>query len=479
MMKKNSIALNAILNTVQTILSILFPLITYPYCSRILGVEGMGKYGFSYSIVSYFVLLSGLGIKTYAIREGARVRENKKKLNILLNDIYSINIYSMIFSYFLLFLSILISKKLNSYSFLIIILSLQLFFITIGKDYIYVIFEDYLYITVRQLFFQLLSLISLFFLVKSSENVPQYCFVTILGMILSNILNYFDSKRYISVKFTFKPNLRHLKSILLIFSTSIGIVVYASSDTTILGFFGNDFNVGIYNTSVKIYSTVKQAVAAILTVSIPRFSYYLGKKDYQSYTDLFENLFDALLYIMLPCMVGLFMLSKEIIIIIAGSEYISATLSLKILTFAMIFNLLSYMYGYCVLIPRRKDKEFMYATLVGASVNVILNFIFIPLFYENAAASTTFFAELCVFICTLYFCKGYYINKINRKEIAISIIGCIFVFGSCFIIKQFFHNPLFIIIISFFVSVLIYCVITFLFGSLVVKRFLLYVKTKR
>ena len=78
-MKKPSLALNAFLNGLRSVLNILFPLITFPYVSRKLTVSGIGVYNFSDSIVNYFLLIAGLGINVYAIREGAKYRNNKKE----------------------------------------------------------------------------------------------------------------------------------------------------------------------------------------------------------------------------------------------------------------------------------------------------------------------------------------------------------------------------------------------------------------
>ena len=79
---------NAALNLFKTALSIIFPLITYPYISRILGVENLGKINYTASIVGYFSLIAALGISTYAIREGGRIRSNSEKLSHLGNQIY-------------------------------------------------------------------------------------------------------------------------------------------------------------------------------------------------------------------------------------------------------------------------------------------------------------------------------------------------------------------------------------------------------
>ena len=76
-MKKKSLDKNAALNMFKTLMSMIFPLVTYPYVTRILQVENIGKINFSGSVVSYFTLLAGLGISTYAIREGAGLRQDK------------------------------------------------------------------------------------------------------------------------------------------------------------------------------------------------------------------------------------------------------------------------------------------------------------------------------------------------------------------------------------------------------------------
>ena len=85
-MKPKSLKLNAFLNSLRGVLNLIFPLITFPYVSRVLSVSGIGKYNFSNSIVSYFVLIAGLGINIYAVREGAKYRDNKEKLNSFANN---------------------------------------------------------------------------------------------------------------------------------------------------------------------------------------------------------------------------------------------------------------------------------------------------------------------------------------------------------------------------------------------------------
>lgn len=162
-MKKRSLRLNALLNSLRSILNILFPIITFPYVSHVLQVRGIGIYNFSNSIVSYFLLIAGLGINTYAVREGAKLRDNQIKISRFASEVFTINIYSTIISYLLLLLCLFIFSKLHNYLSCILIFSIQIFFTTIGTEWVYQIYEDYSYITLRSILFQILSIILLFF----------------------------------------------------------------------------------------------------------------------------------------------------------------------------------------------------------------------------------------------------------------------------------------------------------------------------
>ena len=98
--KVRSIRINTLLNIIKTLVVLAFPLITYPYVFRILGVEQMGIYSFTKSIVNYFALIASLGITNYAIREGARIRDDRKKFEEFSSQMFSINLISTFIGYF-------------------------------------------------------------------------------------------------------------------------------------------------------------------------------------------------------------------------------------------------------------------------------------------------------------------------------------------------------------------------------------------
>ena len=98
-MKVRSLKFNSIVNITKTVLGIIFPLITFPYASRILGATGIGRVDYANSIANYFILFASLGISTYAIREGAKVRDDKEKLNQLATEVFVINSISTVVAY--------------------------------------------------------------------------------------------------------------------------------------------------------------------------------------------------------------------------------------------------------------------------------------------------------------------------------------------------------------------------------------------
>ena len=186
-MRKKSLGLNAFLNGLRSVLNIIFPVITFPYVSRVLGVGEIGKYNFSNSFVQYFILIAGLGIATYAVREGAKFRGDRQKLNYFASQVFSINILSTVVSYAILFLCLLFFNKLHAYLASILIFSIQIIFTTLGTEWIYTIFEEYTYITVRSIVFKIISIIALFIFVRHQGDYLNYAAITVFSAVGSYI----------------------------------------------------------------------------------------------------------------------------------------------------------------------------------------------------------------------------------------------------------------------------------------------------
>ena len=435
-----SIEVNALLNAIQTIVSMLFPLISFPYVTRVLGVDNVGKYSFSNNIVSYFVLLAGLGVSTYGIKEGAKYRDNKEAFNIFVKELFSINVVSTFASIFLLVLCSFLVPKLANYKTAIFILGFQIIFITFGRGWIFSVFEDYLFLSVRTIVFYSLSLFLLFLFVRDENDLYIYCIICVVSYFGINILNCFCGRKYCRYSFDYRINYSHIKPILLAFGISLSVVIYTASDVTILGFFYSDRVVGLYSASVKIYNIVKQILASLLIVTIPRFSYYLGIKEKEKYNNLLCKVANVLVLVVVPSAVGLFCLSRDCILLIAGRDYADSTMSLRILSIAIVFNIFAYMFGYCVLIPNNKEGDFLKVTVISAVINIFMNLILIPKFSLNAAAITTLIAEAFASLLCYKYSLKIIIRFINRKNAIITLIGCLYVLIICLILKTLIQN---------------------------------------
>ncbi len=174
---------------------------------------------------------------------------------------------------------------------------------------------------------------------------------------------------------------------------SVTVTIYVSSDTTILGFMTSDYNVGLYAVSAKIYSIVKVLLSSVLIVSIPRLSKHLGNDEIIQFNSVAKEIYETLLTVLLPTIVGIIILRNDIILIISSEEYIEATSSLAMLSIALFFCLGAWFWGQCILIPHMKEHIVFRVTIVSAVLNIMFNFMLIPFWAENAAAFTTVLAE--------------------------------------------------------------------------------------
>lgn len=450
-MKTKSIALNAVLNIIKTVSAIIFPLITFPYISRVLDVDSIGRYNFAASIISYFTLIAGLGVNNYAIREGAQYKNDRNKISRFVSEVYSINIISSVVAYLLLFFAVANSAKLQNYGTILLILSVEVAFTCIGVNWIYNIFEEFWYITFVTVLFQIISMIFMFTFVKTNQDLFKYVGIVVFANVGGQVLYRLKARKYVDVRAVFDKSLiNHLVPILLLFSTSIASMIYVSSDTTILGFLTNDYRVGLYSVSIKIYKIIKQLFLAIVVVAIPRVALYVRKNESEKCQDLIDNTFNLLLALCIPAMVGLICTSKYIILIISGEKYLEADLSLKILGVALLFSILSSFYANCVLIPNREDKGLLTATIVSATINIIGNFLIIPFFQEVGAAITTVVAEVIMVVMCGRKSKKIMKPILSKRNVASILVSCSSIVLICGIVNHIITNEM----IGFSVAVL-------------------------
>ena len=478
-MKTRSIKKNIIFNLIKIVSTIIFPLVAFPYLSRVLHPESLGKINFGLSVVSWFSLFASLGVSVYAIRECSSVREDKSILSNTASQIFSINIITTFISFILLGLSLWWFSSLANYRFLIIIQSITIIFVTLGCDWLNSAMEDFKYITIRTIFFQVLSLILIFLFVKSSSDYILYAVICLVGTVGVNLVNIRYRKRYCNISFiTAIDWKKHLKPILLLFVMLLSQTVFFTVDSIMLGIMKGDYSVGIYTTALKIVNIIIQLVTSILWVILPRISNYYSSEDFIKINSLLYKVLGFHIIIGIPIVLGVFFLSEEIILIIAGKEYVDSIVILKILMIGSLFTLLGGSFiGNCILLPLKKEHLFMVICCITAIINIAFNYILIPKYGAVGAALTTVLSSFAMFFILL-FCidKRIKLNKVFNLIIS-TALSCVSIVFVCYICKDI-ENIWIRILVSIMVSSFLYFFLLFIFKNVLVIDLVTEIKNK-
>lgn len=394
-----SLKLNAFFNVVRNVLRLIFPLITFPYVSRVLMPEGIGKVNFANSIVMYFYTIASLGIGSYGIREAAKIRNDRLALAKFTKEMLSINMVSTLVSYILLAASLVFVKKFESYRILIIVNSSSIILNTIGFEWLYSALEEYGYITLRSIIFQIISLALTFILVRNSDDVVNYALVSVISNVGSNVCNLIHARRYLDLKTKVKLEIKkHLKPIFLLFFSSIAITVFSILDTSMVGFIKDDVEVGYYTSASKIIRMIRDLFPAISTVMFARVSYYVGTKETQKIKEVTGQIFNLFYALSIPICMGFILLMKPILLLMCGSEFLPAVAVGQVLAPLVILSSISGYLSGAVLISFGREKIYMYVEVGAALLDIVLNFAFIPKYGALGAGIATLITELVMFI---------------------------------------------------------------------------------
>ena len=412
-------------------------------------------------------MIAGLGITNYAVREGSRLKQDKNALNNFINEILSLNCIAVLISYIVLLGIVLYYRDIPIYKTLLLIQSVSVFFGVIGCEWLNVIYEDYMFITIRYITFQAIAVFMTFIFVKEPGDLFKYALISQIAGVFANVSNIIHFRRKWDIRFrlVIKHTIfSHLKYILILFGNAVSMLIYVNSDITIIGALSGDTDVGIYSVAVKIYTIVKQLLNAMMLVAVPRMSRWTGMKGKEELDGQLNELLRVLLIVLIPAIVGLFCLSKEFIIFLSGPEYVMAENALKVLAVTLCFSTGVCFYSNLVLIPNNMEKCIFRATIISAIMNIVLNLIAIPIYGFVAAAYTTLISEAFSVFYMIIAAKGKYFPSILKSFIGSMISGSM-IYACCSFVRRLHINNMETILFSVILSVLcwgVYWLIIFL-----------------
>lgn len=391
------------MNSLLKMSNVIFPLITYPYISRVLQPAGIGKISFASSVVSYFTMFAQLGIPTYGIRACAEVRDNKTELSRTVQELLIINLITSAIAYVALFFTVISIPRLWQEKYLYIIYSSAILLNTIGMEWLYSALEQYSYITIRSVIFKFVALLAMFLLVHAESDYVIYGAISILAASASNVFNFFYSRKFITLRpigqYHFR---RHLKSVGIFFAMSCATTIYTQMDTTMLGFLTDDAEVGLYNTAVKIKVVLTNVVTSLGTVLLPRASYYIARNRIEDFKRTTYKAINFIFDLALPIMLYFILYSRETIILISGPSYTGSVRPMQIIMPTLVLIGLTNILGMEVLVPLKREQHVLYSEIFGAVVNVIVNWLLIPHLASSGAAIGTICAETAVLVYQYY-----------------------------------------------------------------------------
>ena len=402
--KIHSVKYNFVMNTILRMSSFLFPLITFPYVSRVLGVALNGKIAFSTSYVRYFTLFAQLGIPTYGIRACASVRNDRKAMSKLVQELLIINSIMVVLCYGALLITVFTIPKIIENRPLILISSVSVILSCIGIEWFYQAIEQYDYITFRNIAFKFLSVILMFLLVHKPQDYIIYAGINVLGTVGSNILNFIRVRKYVSLRFVTHLDLRqHLRPIFVFFMFTVSATVYTSMDAVMLGFMSSDEQVGLYAAAIKMRNILYHLVTSIGTVLLPRASYLIRNNKKTEYQNIIRTTIQFVAALAVPLTVYFVLEARDSILFLSGDQYAGASLAMMIVTPTVFLAGISNITGIQVLIPLDLEKYTVTSTFGGALTDLVLNAIFIPKYGAAGAAFGTLVAEVVVLVIQLAF----------------------------------------------------------------------------
>ena len=271
--------------------------------------------------------------------------------------------------------------------------------------------ENFGFITIKTIIVRIIYVVLLLSTVKSTNNLKEYMVVLVLYTLLNNLLSFIYIKKRVRFNFSNIKLKKHIKPMFLVVILSNANVLYTQLDRLMLGEFVSTVSVAYYATAQNISTMINTLLLSVITVTIPRLSNYVASDSNEEYLTLLDKISRVYFLFLFPASIGMFLLSREIIILYGGSEYISSV------PIMMVFSLYIISLGYDtilsnqVMYTRRKEKQQVQIIFIGGIINLLLNGLLVFLGEYNGTTSilTTLFANVCVIVM-----ENIYVRKILK-----------------------------------------------------------------
>lgn len=401
-MSQGSIKSNYIYNLLLTISSYIASLIVYPYVARVLGVENMGILGFVNKTIDSFMLFSLLGISVVGVREIAKSKNEKSKLDETFSALVSFLIISTLVVSVVYFVVISVVPRFRESQAMFYLGLTRILISAFSLEWFFQGLENFKFIAIRTICIRVLYIISVFCIINDASDYKLYFFLSLMTNVLNAVINLFASRKFVVMKFSLRGAKRMVSPMFTYGLYSVLNATFSTFNYIFLGFLCTDVQVGYYSTADQLYIIFLSVISAFTTVMLPRMSSLLSNNNKTQFTQALEKSLEGVLTICIPLAIFGVFFAPQIIGIISGPGYEGAIIPLQIMMVLVLINAINQVFITQAAIPLGLDKSITIGTAIAALISIPLNFIMMKYFQAIGCAIVLVISVIFANIYPLY-----------------------------------------------------------------------------
>lgn len=389
---------NVLYASLLTASNYIFPLLVYPYVARVLGVANIGLCNFIDSVINYFILFSMMGMTIMGNRQMASDRARNIPLDNSFSNLFTLNAISTLVALGLLTACTLTIPELRANQKLMwfgAVKVLSNFFLI---EWFYKGIEDFKYITLRTIFVKSLYVVSIFLLVRNSEDYYLYYLLTVLMVTGNALINTVHSGKFVHLRFKHIKLKGLVKPFFLLGVYMLVTSLCTSFNVVYLGFMTDDTQVGYYTTATKLYSIFLAFFTGLTSVMLPRMSNLVSLNKHDEFKELLSKTTLLLFSFSLPVIIFSVIFSPQIVTLLAGPGYDGAVLPMRIVMPLMLIIGYEQIVVIQGLMPLHRDKNIMINACCGAAVSLLLNLLLVHKLLSVGSAISWISSEFTIMV---------------------------------------------------------------------------------
>ena len=444
---QSSIKKNFAYKSALTISTYIMNFITFPYVSRVLGVDKIGLVSFVDNAVNYFLLFATMGVAILGVREIATVKEDRNKCNRVYSNILGMNILFTIITLIIYFTFIIFVADFNRYKELFYVGGAKILFTAFLVEWYFTGIENFRYITIRSLLIKLLYVVAVFILIRTEDDYTLYFVLTVLVVIINAIINMVYIRKFVNLIKHELFSKKYIKQNLSLGIYSIMTSMYLTFNVMFLGFCSTNTEVGYYTTAFKLYSVILGFFTAFTNVMLPRMSSLLAEGEKERFQNLIDKSFEAMCTFSIPLILCSIIMAPQIVYILSGPGYEGAITPMRIIRSeerpAVLFVGIAQVFALQILLPMKKDKVLFTASILGAFVSLLINIFAVPSMQSIGSAIVLVSAEIVVTLVYMVYTLWNKLAKFSIQAISKNIFYSLPSVLICYLCRYYIINSFF------------------------------------